>query len=98
MERRGICDNCLNPPQIDAVAVTDPTAVSSEASAATCAPEAAKAPAPRKWERGDPVRVPRYGAGEVALATGEQVAVQFPDGLTRTFMSSYVRAVRRSAR
>jgi ATP-dependent DNA helicase RecQ len=36
-----------------------------------------------------PVRVPRYGAGEVALASGDQVAVRFPDGRTRTFMSSY---------
>ncbi|MET3248438.1 hypothetical protein ABIE53_005248 [Burkholderia sp. OAS925] len=49
---------------------------------------------PRVWAPGDAVRVPRYGAGEVALASGEQVAVQFPDGSTRTFLASYVRAGR----
>jgi ATP-dependent DNA helicase RecQ len=49
---------------------------------------------PRVWTPGDAVRVPRYGAGEVALASGEQVAVQFPDGSTRTFLASYVRAGR----
>jgi hypothetical protein len=44
------------------------------------------------WSPGDAVRVPRFGAGEVALTSGEQVAMVFPDSKTRTFMSSNVKA------
>lgn len=42
------------------------------------------------------VRVARFGMGEVALASAEQVAILFPDGRTRTFMSGYVKSVRRA--
>jgi ATP-dependent DNA helicase RecQ len=37
------------------------------------------------------LRVRRYGAGVVTLASGERVAVTFPDGQTRTFISRYLR-------
>ncbi|MFL9963374.1 ATP-dependent DNA helicase [Paraburkholderia sediminicola] len=92
MERCGVCDNCVNPPQID---VTHDAIVAQEA-----LPEQSsllkgeKAPKRRIWTSGDAVRVPRFGAGEVALASGDQVAVHFPDGSTRTFLASYVRAGR----
>ena len=107
MERCGVCDNCVNPPQIDVGAGKDTIAVEagtlSEASLSEGSlseaglQNAVKAPQPRQWQTGDSVRVPRYGAGEVALTSGEQVAVEFPDGRTRTFMSSFVRPARRSA-
>jgi ATP-dependent DNA helicase RecQ len=45
----------------------------------------------RTWQVGDEVRVRRYGAGVVTLASGERVAVTFPDGQTRTFISRYLR-------
>jgi ATP-dependent DNA helicase RecQ len=90
MERCGACDNCVNPPQIDVRFDTDAVATG------TSSPTEPHTREPHQWAPGDPVRVPRYGAGEVALANGDQVAVQFPDGRTRTFMSSYVRAARRS--
>ncbi|SAL38197.1 ATP-dependent DNA helicase RecQ [Caballeronia udeis] len=45
----------------------------------------------RTWEAGDEVWVRRYGAGVVKLASGERVAVTFPDGQTRTFISRYLR-------
>jgi ATP-dependent DNA helicase RecQ len=45
----------------------------------------------RIWQVGDEVRVRRYGAGVVELASGERVAVTFPDGRTRTFISRYLR-------
>ncbi|MFL9912950.1 RecQ family ATP-dependent DNA helicase [Paraburkholderia sp. RL17-337-BIB-A] len=93
MERCGVCDNCANPPQIDVHFDTD--AVVADLSSIKPPPRQPRES--HQWAPGDPVRVPRYGAGEVALASGEQVAVQFPDGRTRTFMSSYVRAVRRSS-
>jgi ATP-dependent DNA helicase RecQ len=37
------------------------------------------------------LRVRRYGAGVVKLASGESMAVTFPDGQTRTFISRYLR-------
>jgi hypothetical protein len=37
------------------------------------------------------LRVRRYGAGVVKLASGEPMAVTFPDGQTRTFISRYLR-------
>jgi Superfamily II DNA helicase len=93
MERCGVCDNCVSPPQIDVRFDTD-TLISETSS--PIKPHASEPREPHRWAPGDPVRVPRYGVGEVALASGEQVAVQFPDGHTRTFMSNYVRAARRS--
>ncbi|WP_106314471.1 ATP-dependent DNA helicase RecQ [Paraburkholderia sp. BL18I3N2] len=93
MERCGVCDNCVSPPQIDVRFDTD--TLTSDTSS-PIKPHASEPREPHRWAPGDPVRVPRYGVGEVALASGEQVAVQFPDGRTRTFMSNYVRAARRS--
>jgi len=92
VERCGVCDNCVRPPQID---VTPQDIVAGATSEHEVAPRRKNTPRePRVWAPGDAVRVPRYGAGEVALASGEQVAVQFPDGSTRTFLASYVRAGR----
>lgn len=95
LERCGICDNCANPPQID---VAHDAIVAGDTQPAEVAQRRPGKPGkpdkPRIWVPGDAVRVPRYGAGEVALANGEQVAVQFPDGSTRTFLATYVRAGR----
>lgn len=90
MERCGVCDNCLHPPQIETIALEE---LSSADALADRASKNGKWQG-RTWAPGDAVQVRRYGAGKVALANGEQIAVQFPDGRTRTFMSSYVRAVR----
>lgn len=91
-ERCGVCDNCVNPPQIDMApdAIVAPETHANEVAQR----KRENARKSRVWTPGDAVRVPRYGAGEVALASGEQVAVQFPDGSTRTFLASYVRAGR----
>ncbi|WP_144113171.1 RecQ family ATP-dependent DNA helicase [Paraburkholderia sp. BCC1886] len=91
MQRCGVCDNCVNPPQIEVgkpdIAVGDALLEANLANDLT---------RPKPWLPGDAVRVPRFGAGEVALANGEQVAILFPDGRTRTFMSNYVKAARRA--
>jgi ATP-dependent DNA helicase RecQ len=84
MERCGVCDNCVSPPRIDAPA----DAVASQLS--PLGDRERKQPERPEWRPGDPVRVPRYGVGEVVLTSGEQVAIQFPDGRSRIFMSSYV--------
>lgn len=49
--------------------------------------------AQRGFARGQAVRVRKYGTGQVAFATAEQVAVLFPDGTTRTFLSRFVKPV-----
>lgn len=92
MQRCGVCDNCTSPPQIEPVAKS--IAVGDALLDASVAKELPKT---RVWSPGDAVRVPRFGAGEVALASGEQVAIMFPDGRTRTFMSNFVKPVRRAA-
>ncbi|MGF6768694.1 ATP-dependent DNA helicase RecQ [Paraburkholderia sp. GAS199] len=101
MERCGVCDNCLHPPRItlerDNRPDDDINVTAFDAPGRHCVgARAPKTPEPHRWSAGDPVVVPRYGAGEIALANGEQVAVIFPDGRTRNFMSSYVRSPRRS--
>ncbi|MGF7000190.1 ATP-dependent DNA helicase RecQ [Paraburkholderia sp. GAS32] len=91
MQHCGVCDNCMSPPQIapaeQSIAVGD-TAFNANAST--------RSPKSHSWSPGDVVCVPRFGAGEVALASGEQVAIVFPDGRTRTFMSNFLKAVRRA--
>ncbi|ASL48948.1 ATP-dependent DNA helicase RecQ (plasmid) [Burkholderia sp. AD24] len=90
MERCGVCDNCVHPPQIATTALID----AKNANPAADRTSRSDKRQPRKWAPGDDVQVQRYGAGKVALANGEQIAVQLPDGRTRTFISSYVRGVR----
>ncbi|MEC5406061.1 ATP-dependent DNA helicase RecQ [Paraburkholderia sp. MPAMCS5] len=96
LERCGVCDNCVHPPHIDVApnAIVAGETLAGNASSRGKKKELRNQPV---WAPGDAVRVPRYGAGEVALASGEQVAVQFPDGSTRTFLASYVRAERRAS-
>ncbi|WP_258179097.1 hypothetical protein [Burkholderia multivorans] len=48
----------------------------------------------RGWRRGEKARVARFGVGEVAMSTDEQVAILFPDGNVRTFIADRVRHVR----
>ena len=77
-DRCGCCDNCLRPPVREETPEDDGIAASL--------------PAVPIFAAGDPVRVPRYGAGQVRKAAGEEVTVVFPDGATRTFVADYVRA------
>ncbi|MGF6543829.1 RecQ family ATP-dependent DNA helicase [Paraburkholderia youngii] len=82
-ERCGTCDNCLNP-------------LAATLEAQRTAPDDKRPPRPAsrkaRFGRGDPVRVRKYGSGHVVFSTDEQVAVLFPDGTTRTFMATFVKA------
>jgi ATP-dependent DNA helicase RecQ len=39
---------------------------------------------------GSAVRVPRFGEGQVASASGDKVTIVFPDSTKRTFLRDYV--------
>jgi ATP-dependent DNA helicase RecQ len=43
-----------------------------------------------RFARGMAVRVPRFGCGEVAAVTGDQVTILFPDSSKRSFLAEYV--------
>jgi ATP-dependent DNA helicase RecQ len=45
----------------------------------------------REFVQGDPVRIPRLGAGVVRALLGNEVTVELADGSTRTFLRRYVR-------
>ena len=77
-DRCGCCDNCLRPPAQDEVPEEEGTRLPAM-------------PSPL-FTAGDPVRVPRYGTGQVRKTAGEEVTVVFPDGATRTFVADFVRA------
>jgi ATP-dependent DNA helicase RecQ len=82
-ERCGTCDNCLSP-------------LEATLEAQRTTPDDQKPPrhasVKPRFDRGDTVRVRKYGSGHVVFSTDEQVAVLFPDGTTRTFMASFVKA------
>jgi ATP-dependent DNA helicase RecQ len=78
-DRCGTCDNCLDPPE-------------RRLARKTTRPRWARriAAAAPHFKPGERVRVPRYGQGQVASATMEQVEIVFPDGRKRQFLSAYV--------
>jgi ATP-dependent DNA helicase RecQ len=49
------------------------------------------------FEQGDIVDVRRYGEGTVTMVCGDQVAVVFPDGETRSFIARYLRRLRQAS-
>ncbi|MBP0594067.1 ATP-dependent DNA helicase RecQ [Paraburkholderia sp. LEh10] len=87
VERCGTCDNCLNPPHVE------PLKEPATAQGRMMATARKTLDAQRGFARGQPVRVRKYGTGQVSFATAEQVAVLFPDGTTRTFLARFVKAV-----
>ncbi len=80
------CDNCLNPPAV--------VPGERELHEAEREVETASEPQQRSWQPGDAVKVRRYGTGTVDMTSGDRVAIQFPDGETRTFLSRFVKAAK----
>jgi ATP-dependent DNA helicase RecQ len=86
-DRCGTCDNCVNPPRVDPL----PEPVLQDGGSR---PKGNNLPDTRRpFSKGDPVRVRRYGIGEVQFSTADQVAVVFSDGTVRTFLSKFVKRV-----
>jgi ATP-dependent DNA helicase RecQ len=83
-ERCGTCDNCIR-----AAREREPAVEAKPLRVHEVKPR-------REYERGDEVRVPRYGTGRVLRAADQEVTVEFPNGDKRTFLRSYVRRVARA--
>jgi len=78
-DRCGTCDNCVRPPAARYAAPASPdTRVRVKRRKA------------QRFDAGAAVNVPRYGVGRVVASVADQVEIAFPDGRTRTFLSSYV--------
>ncbi|SFU76243.1 RecQ family ATP-dependent DNA helicase [Pseudoduganella namucuonensis] len=83
-ERCCQCDNCLSPPQIE-LSVDE-----------TFAPPPAPVPAPPQAPPvavGSRVKVPKFDIGTVLSVAGDQVTIEFPEHLTKTFLAEYVEPV-----
>lgn len=88
-ERCNHCDSCLlaREVRIDAGAAAELVDQPTE-------PVARLKPA---FERGDRVRVRRYGEGTVQAVTLERVDILFPDGALRRFIPAYVKRLARNS-
>jgi ATP-dependent DNA helicase RecQ len=79
----GSCDNCQSPPVLAADAVTDivlpPPLPAPE-------PE----PEPGGFLVGSKVKVPKFDIGTVLSVAGDQITIEFPEQVTRTFMADFV--------
>ncbi len=80
IERCGVCDNCKHPPKVDSIVIKDFAALVAAS----------------KFVEGMPVKVKRFGEGEVISASAAEVEIRFADGKTRTFLPSAVKNVRRA--
>lgn len=94
-ERCGHCDNCLRAVAAAALASEAPAETGQDAAGAGIpANLPAGIPADTspttRYKPGDPVRVPRYGAGSVVEASSSSVTVEFADGARRSFVEHYV--------
>ena len=78
-ERCGTCDNCVRPA---AERYSAPVEKKTKVRV--------KVPKSPRFDAGASVHVPRYGEGRVVSSAADQVEIAFPDGRTRTFLSSYV--------
>ncbi|HYF58275.1 MAG TPA: RecQ family ATP-dependent DNA helicase [Burkholderiaceae bacterium] len=98
LDRCGACDNCLQPAERRFT-----TLAAGDASAGDAAPGAADAGPPLRRPRrtrpaapdpvapGTAVRLPKHGEGRVVETVGDEVAVEFPDGVVRRFLRPWVR-------
>jgi ATP-dependent DNA helicase RecQ len=79
-EHCGGCDNCLRPPE--------------HALSPLSARQKQEVPAHNKeapvLAAGRPVRVPKFGVGQVVSALGDKVTIAFPGSDTKTFLRNYV--------
>ena len=82
-ERCCTCDNCLSPPAVSAPITLDESSPLGELMTA-------EAPPVPMIAVGSRVRVPRFDIGTVLSVAGDQVTIEFPEHMTKTFMAEFV--------
>ena len=82
-ERCCTCDNCLSPPAVSAPITLDEPVPLGELMTA-------EAPPVPMIAVGSRVRVPRFDIGTVLSVAGDQVTIEFPEHMTKTFMAEFV--------
>ena len=82
-ERCCTCDNCLSPPAVSAPITLDESSPLGELMSA-------EAPPVPMIAVGSRVRVPRFDIGTVLSVAGDQVTIEFPEHMTKTFMAEFV--------
>ena len=85
-ERCCTCDNCLSPPAVSAPITLDEPVPLGELMTA-------EAPPVPMIAVGSRVRVPRFDIGTVLSVAGDQVTIEFPEHMTKTFMAEFVAPV-----
>ena len=82
-ERCCTCDNCLSPPAVSApITVDEPVSLGELMTV--------EAPPVPMITVGSRVRVPRFDIGTVLSVAGDQVTIEFPEHMTKTFMAEFV--------
>ena len=82
-ERCCTCDNCLSPPAVSAPITVDESSPLGQLMSA-------EAPPVPMIAVGSRVRVPRFDIGTVLSVAGDQVTIEFPEHMTKTFMAEFV--------
>ena len=82
-ERCCTCDNCLSPPAVSAPITLDESSPLGQLMSA-------EAPPVPMIAVGSRVRVPRFDIGTVLSVAGDQVTIEFPEHMTKTFMAEFV--------
>ncbi|MGB9988805.1 RecQ family ATP-dependent DNA helicase [Massilia sp. SM-13] len=80
MEHCGCCDNCLSPPVLAEDVAAD----------IVLPPLPAAEPEPAGFAVGSKVKVPRFDIGTVLSVAGDQITIEFPEHITKTFMAEFV--------
>jgi len=81
IEHCGCCDNCLSPPVL-----------AEDAAADIVLPPPLPAPEPEAeaFLVGSKVKVPKFDIGTVLSVAGDQITIEFPEHITKTFMAEFV--------
>jgi ATP-dependent DNA helicase RecQ len=81
IEHCGCCDNCLSPPVL-----------AEDVAADIVLPPPLPAPEPEAeaFVVGSKVKVPKFDIGTVLSVAGDQITIEFPEHITKTFMAEFV--------
>jgi ATP-dependent DNA helicase RecQ len=84
-EHCGNCDNCLHP-----IEATPPAPAPGDVPLPGRQPPAAAPPVKPRFQKGQVVRLPEHGEGEVLDVQGDKILVAFPSGEQKLFKKTFV--------